>query len=67
MNADTDVTNITGADALTLRDAVERMHVNDRKRVAAGEINAQDLHFMPAAMVRESVVDWSTFMRREPD
>jgi len=67
MNTDTDLNDINGADAQTLRDAVERMHVNDRKRVAAGEINAQDLHFLPAAMVRESVVDWSTFMRREPD
>jgi len=68
MNTDTDVRDtIKGADAQSLHEALERMHVNDRKRVAAGELNAQDLHFMPAAMVRESVVDWSTFMRREPD
>jgi|GEM_PF-2415745 len=68
MNTDTGVGDITGAAAQSLHDAVKRMHANDRKRAATGEINARDLHFMPAAMVRKSEVDWSTFIRRrDPD
>jgi hypothetical protein len=68
MSTDTDVVDITGAAAQSLQDALERMHANDRKRVAEGEIKASDLHFMPIEMVRESVVDWSTFVQhREPD
>ena len=64
MDTSLQVDIVTGAAAQLLRDAVARMHASDRERVAAGEIEARDLHFFPAAMVRESVVDWSTFMRR---
>lgn len=64
MNADTKVKNITGAAALSVQAALERMHTIDRECVAAGKMVASDLHFLPAGMVRESVVDWSTFMRR---
>ena len=42
-----------------LREAIERMHVRDRERVAAGEISAADLHFIPAEMARTSVVVWT--------
>lgn len=45
--------------AAGLREAIERMHERDRERVAAGEISAQDLHFIPAEMARTSVVVWT--------
>lgn len=45
--------------AAELREAIERMHERDRERVAAGEISAQDLHFIPAEMARTSVVVWT--------
>lgn len=54
-NADADV-DITAAG---LREAIERMHERDRERVAAGEISAEDLHFIPAEMARKSVVAWT--------
>ena len=49
---------IEGA-AVGLREEIERMHERDRERVAGGEINAQDLHFIPAEMARTSVVVWT--------
>jgi|CXWL01.1.fsa_nt_gi hypothetical protein len=68
MDTNTNEDDIAGTAAQSLQDALERMHANDRKRVAAGEIKASDLHFMPIEMVRESVVDWSPFLRgREHD
>ena len=54
-NEDADVDST----AAELREAIERMHERDRERVAAGEISAQDLHFIPAEMARRSVVVWT--------
>ena len=45
--------------AAEFRAVIERMHERDRERVAAGEISAQDLHFIPAEMARTSVVVWT--------
>lgn len=45
--------------AAGLGEAIKRMHERDRERVAAGEISAQDLHFIPAEMARTSVVIWT--------
>lgn len=42
-----------------LREAVERMHVRDRERVIAGEIAAEDLHFIPAETAKKSIVRWT--------
>ena len=54
-NEDADVDSTTAE----RREAIERMHERDRERVAAGEISAQDLHFIPAEMARKSVVVWT--------
>ena len=54
-NEDADVDST----AAELREAIERMHERDRERVAAGEISAQDLHFIPVEMARTSVVVWT--------
>jgi len=50
---------VTGAEALALQDALNRMHVRDRERVIAGELTAEALHFIPAEMARNSVVRWT--------
>ena len=42
-----------------LREAIERMHVRDRERMIAGEIVAEDLHFIPAEMAKRSTVLWT--------
>lgn len=39
--------------------ALQRMHARDRERVRSGEISAQDLHFIPADVARNSIVHWS--------
>jgi hypothetical protein len=55
-----DVQNLlSGDDFRTLADRLERMHVRDRERVIAGEIRAEDLHFIPPEMARRSIVRWT--------
>jgi len=56
---DESVAVVTGAEALALHDALNRMHVRDRERVIAGELSAEALHFIPAEMARNSVVRWT--------
>lgn len=53
-----EIADIDGTTA-GLGEAIKRMHERDRERVAAGEINAEDLHFIPAEMARKSVVVWT--------
>ena len=45
--------------AAALREAVERSHVRDRERVIAGEIRAEDLHFIPVEVAKRSTVHWT--------
>jgi hypothetical protein len=49
----------TDAGARVLHEAVERMHLRDRERVSSGELADADLHFIPAAMARRSIVRWT--------
>ncbi len=49
----------TDVGARALHEAVERMHLRDRERVTSGELTDADLHFIPAAMARRSIVRWT--------
>jgi hypothetical protein len=51
--------SVSGDDHSTLAERLERMHERDRERVIAGEIRAEDLHFIPPEMARRSIVRWT--------
>jgi hypothetical protein len=50
---------LSGDHYRTLAERLERMHERDRERVIAGEIVAEDLHFIPPEMARRSIVRWT--------